>query len=90
LPPVTIHTQHGGITKEEFGLNLYDTITTIGGIMGLDQQRAAAIHRNETRTSHALLARRRALQATLAQQLPTLNDHEMAKVLDKYPWITGC
>lgn len=28
------------MTKEEFGINLFETIKTIGGILGIDQQRA--------------------------------------------------
>ena len=78
------------MTKEEFGLNLYETIKTIGGILGIDQQRAVAIHRDARATAQALFVRRRAVQVTLAQQLPALNDGEMAQVLGKYPWITGC
>ena len=77
-----------GITKEEFGLNLYNTINTIGGLMAIDEHRAVAIHRGEDQAS--LLGRRKALQVTLASQLPTLTDGEMAQVLNKYPWITGC
>lgn len=79
-----------GITKEEFGLNVYEVIKTIGGILGIDQQRAAAIHKHEGFKVQALLVRRKALQVILAQQLPTLTDSEMGQVLATYPWITGC
>jgi hypothetical protein len=76
-----------GITKEEFGLNLYEVIKTIGGIMGLEQQRAAAIHYGKGHEIQNLLKRRTQLQKTLAVQLPTLNNDEMAQVLQKYPWV---
>ena len=89
LPPITQHAQLGCITKEEFGLNLYEVIKTIGGILGIDQQRANAIHRQEGHQVQALMVRRKALQVTLAQQLPTLNDSEMTRVLEKYPFVTG-
>jgi hypothetical protein len=75
------------ITKEEFGLTLYATITTIGGIMGLDRQRAAAIHQGHGYHVQELLTRRRALQVTLASQLPQLADLEMDQILERYPWV---
>lgn len=91
LPPVHgYHPLHQGptITKEEvFGLALHDTIKTIGGIMGIDQQRAAAIHKGEGHKLQALLERRKALQITLAAQLPALNDGEMSQLLSRYPWV---
>lgn len=74
-------------TKEEFGLNLYETIKTIGSLLAIDEHRAVAIHRGEPQTD--LLGQRRKLQGVLAQQLPVLTDNEMAQVLDKYPFVTG-
>jgi hypothetical protein len=79
-----------GITKDQFGAYLYGCIETIGGILGVDQQRANAIHRSEGFKMQSLLARRKALQVTLAQQLPTLSNDEMDQVLEKYPWVVGC
>ena len=38
------------MTKDEFGLNLFETIKTISGIKAIDQQRANAIHKSETIT----------------------------------------
>lgn len=77
------------ITKEEFGVNLYETIHTIGGILGIDQQRANAIHKGEGFKVQELMTRRKALQVTMAKQLPALNDEEMAQLLHKYPWVVG-
>lgn len=82
--------QPPGITKEEFGLNLYETITTIGGIMGLEQQRAAAIHYEHPEKIPDLLRRRKALQITLAAQLPKLKNHELDEILVRYPWVVSC
>jgi hypothetical protein len=78
------------IRKEEFGLNLYDTIKTIGGIIGLEQQRAAAIHYEHPEKIADLMTRRKALQVTLAGQLPKLMNHEVDQVLARYPWVTAC
>lgn len=79
-----------GCTKEDFGLNLYETIKTIGGILGIEQLRAAAIHYEHPEKMSDLMARRKKLQVTLAGQLPTLTNNEMDQVLARYPWITGC
>lgn len=88
-PRSTYQPQPTGITKEEFGLNLYETIKTIGGILGIDQQRANAIHKGEGYRVQELMTRRKALQVTLAKQLPELTDSEMDQVLARYPFVTG-
>lgn len=80
---------HDGITKEEFGINLYETIKTIGGILGIDQQRASAIHKNQQKVGKDLSTRRHTLQRTLATQLPLLTDAEMNQILARYPWVVG-
>ena len=78
-----------GITKEEFGINLYETIKIIGGILGIDQQRAAAIHKHQKAKQDDLLKRRQGLQVSLAQSMPTLTPQELSQVLEKYPWVVG-
>ena len=78
------------ITKEQFGLNLYEAIKLIGGIIGLDTQRAQAIHKGEGYKVQDLLTRRKELQKTLAGQLPQLTDDEMDQILQRYPWVTQC
>ena len=76
-----------GINKEEFGVNLYETIKTIGGLLGLEQQRVAAIHYGHKEKLTDLATRRNALRAILAKQLPTLKHDEMDRVLATYPWV---
>ena len=83
----TYTSQPFGITKEEFGVLLYDTIQTIGGILGLDQQRAVALRCHESKKVETLLERRRVLQRTLAGQLPKLTEKELDQILAVYPWI---
>ena len=79
-----------GITKEDFGLLLYQTLETIGGLLGLEQQRAAAIHHGQKAKVAGLLKRRKELQVTLAKQLPALAGHECDAILETYPWVTRC
>lgn len=81
------HSLPQGCTKEEFGVNLYETIVTIGGILGLDEQRALAINAHEGYKVQGLLKRRKALQLQLAQQLQQLTDTEMAQILLRYNWV---
>lgn len=78
------------MTKPEFGLNLFETIVTIGGILSIDLQRAVAIHQQENEKKESLLMRRRALQGQLAIQLPLLTNDELDHMLAAYPWVTGC
>ena len=79
----------GGIfyTKQEFGVALYDVIATIGGILGLHDQIAGVIHREEGHRLQDLKHRRDALRSTLAQQLPALTDVEMGTLLERYPIV---
>jgi hypothetical protein len=81
--------QPDGITKEQFGESLYDTIKTIGGILGIEQQRAAAIYAGHGWKIAGLMARRTALRKTLAEQLPKINSHDMDALLLRYPWIVS-
>lgn len=76
-----------GITRQQFGETLYETIKTIGGILGLEQQRAAAIHYGEGYKIARLLARRKLLQERLSELLPQIDEANMATILKLYPWV---
>jgi len=76
--------------KEEFGATLFETIGIIGGIMSIDSQYAAVMKRDEIEKAEKSLVRRKVLQVNLAKQLPTLTDHEMDQILDRYPWVVRC
>lgn len=75
------------LTKEEFGVNLFQTIKAISAIQAIRQQLNAAVHRN-TPTA-VIAARYKEAQGYLANQLPTLTDHEMAQVLEQYPSVVS-
>ena len=87
MPRQTYTPQPNGITKEEFGLNLYDTIFTISGIRALEEHIAVAIHQNKGYKLQGLKDRRLTLKATLAKLLPTLTEEKMAQILDRYPHV---
>lgn len=78
-----------GPSREEFGLALFATIGMIGGLLGIEQQRAAAIHHGHGYKLKSLQERRDALRVMLAGQLPTLKNDEMDQILEKYPFVTG-
>ena len=85
--PRTYESLPFGITKEEFGIALYDTIKLIGGILAIDEHRAIVIYKNQGYQLQALVARRRTIQQELAVQLPRLSESELDQVLQKYPWV---
>lgn len=75
------------LTKEQFGLNLYEAIKTIGGILGLDQQRAACIHRERSDELPDLLARREKLVKDFVHHRAILTHDERQQILARYPWV---
>lgn len=89
MPRQTYITQPHGITKEEFGLNLYDTIFTISGIRALEEHIAVAIHQNKGYQLQGFKDRRLALKSTLAKLLPKLTEEEMAQTLERYPFVVN-
>ena len=75
------------VTKEEFGLNLYDTIKTIGGLLGLEQQRAAAIHQNQGYKVQGLLDRRAVLVKEWTRFRAILPHEDVKAIIARYPWV---
>lgn len=76
-----------GITKEEFGREVYDTIKTIGGICGLHDQIAGAIHRGEGWKGSGLKDQLDALRKDLATQMPLLTPEQTVRILAAYPMV---
>ena len=76
-----------GITLEEFGVNLFTVIKTIGSFLAVEEHRAVAIHRGQASAIPALLMQRARLQRQLATHLQALTDQEMWEILAAYPWV---
>jgi len=88
MPRQTYVPQPDGCTKEEFGINLYDTVVTIGGILGIQDQIAGVIHREEgPRKLPDLKAKRDTLRAALAQQVTALSPADMNELLQRFPIV---
>jgi hypothetical protein len=71
----------GHITRDEFGVNLFETIKTISGIHTLRQQMNVAVHQERPALLKELTARYNEAREYLANQLPILTDHEMAPAI---------
>jgi len=89
LPAPQQTNRDGYFSKDEFGRVLYETISTIGSLLGLREQMAVAIHAEQPEKLPDLQKRHRGMQQLLAKQLPTLNNDEMDRVLVQYPWIVA-
>ena len=87
--PYTYHPLHEGeyLSKEEFGLNLYEAIQLIGGMLGLEQQRAAAIHAGHGYKIKGLLERHARLVKEWPTHLARLTYAERIQIIDRYPWV---
>jgi hypothetical protein len=79
----------GGISIDEFGPALFATIKICGGILGLREQIACAIHQGKGFKVQEFTIRLKALQEDLAKQLPSLPTVQAEEVRLRYPWITG-
>lgn len=79
---------HEYITKDEFGITLFEVIKTISGIHTLRQQMNVAVHQERPKTLKELTTRYHESREYLANQLPTLTDHEMEQILARYPDVT--
>ena len=73
------------ITKEEFGVNLYECIVTISALHTIRQQINEAVYRKRDRDVKDLTARYKEHKGFLAHQLPALTQDETAQILHRYP-----
>lgn len=76
-----------GITKEDFGLNLYATIQTIGGLFALEQQMARASQQGEGWRVQAIARSQTEARQHLANQLPALAEHDLTEIIMRYPTV---
>jgi hypothetical protein len=79
-----------GITREEFGLDLFEIVKLCAGV---EQLRANKnIHPSRIKpgqlTDWALLER--AHIARIATVFPQLTPEQQADVLDRFPWVVQC
>lgn len=75
------------ITKEEFGLDLYETIFTIGKILGVQSKAKKAVKKQEHYLVRAAQQEEQQLRAELAKLMDKLSDKDAADVVRRYPWV---
>jgi hypothetical protein len=75
------------MTKEEFGLDLFEAIKTIGGMLAIQQQYAGAVHRTDKAVMETLLSKRGELKTALDEQMGKLSDADAAEIVRRYPWV---
>lgn len=75
------------MTQEEFGLDLFAAVKTVGGILAIQQQYAGAVHRSNRAAMETLLKKRDGLKVTLHAQMDALSDANAAEIVRRYPWV---
>ena len=73
------------MTREEFGLDLYESIRIIGGLLAVQDQLNAAVHRGQPYEKQ--VATRDKLKAELVPVMTKLKAGEVAEILDRYPFV---
>lgn len=78
------------LTREEFGMPLFNTVKCIGSILTLTELRAGALRRQDAVKVKDLDKRLADQQRHLTTLLPTLEEKDVAEILDRYPWVAKC
>lgn len=77
--------QDGYLTKEEFGVNLYEAIVRIGGILAIQDQVNASVHLQKD--LDVLVKKRDVLKAELIECMKPLRPDEEADIVKRYPIV---
>ncbi|MCS6287726.1 MAG: hypothetical protein H8K10_01970 [Nitrospira sp.] len=85
----TEHPQPKGITRAEFGEQLYVTLGLIGGIMQLRRYRGLVAMGDLPKTDE-YDQREAKLREQLATAMVALPAHDVTEILDRYPWVAAC
>lgn len=85
----TEHPQPKGISRSEFGEQLYLTLGLIGGIMQLRRYRGLVAMGDLPKTDE-YDKREAKLKEQLASALPLLPAADVTEILARYPWVAAC
>lgn len=77
----------GAISQAEFGLALFETIKTIGGIMAVNEHLTKAAIGGTKAQKHHWQTRKKELIGRLAPQVKALSDDDAKAITDRYPWV---
>lgn len=79
----------GHITREEFGLTLFDTIKAVVKLDAIQAQMNHAVFHNEAAKMTVLKATHGTVHQEIANLLPKLTEDEMAQILERYPFVVN-
>lgn len=75
------------LTREDFGLDLFEAIKCIGGLLAIQDQHNAAVHHSDTPRQVDLKQRREQLKEKLTTLMHRLSDADVAEILRRYPMV---
>ena len=73
------------MTREEFGLDLFEAIKCIGGLLALQDQINGSVHQGKPLDE--LVKRRETLKARLIPLMQTLKAEDVTEILKRYPMV---
>ncbi|MHB1098126.1 MAG: hypothetical protein ACYCZR_01100 [Burkholderiales bacterium] len=73
------------MTREEFGVDIFEAIKCIGGLLAIQDQVNAAVYLDQT--LDPLVAKREALKVKLIGHMKQLSDTDTAEILQRYPIV---
>ncbi len=75
------------MTRDEFGLDLYETIRIVGGLLAIQDHMNVAVYRGEGDLMPVLKQRRETLRTELIPLMGRLSPGDVAMVTDSYPMV---
>ena len=73
------------ITREEFGLDLFEAVKCIGGLLAIQDQINASVHQEKPLDD--LIKKREALKLRLIPLMQTLDARDVTEILERYPMV---
>ncbi len=77
----------GTITREEFGIDLFDMIRMVSGLMAIREHMNVAIHQEKPHKLPDLQKRYDALHVQISAALPKLSPSNLDAVMARYPIV---
>jgi len=77
------------MTKEDFGIDLFEAVKVIGGLLAVQDQHNAAVHKDDKGRQGELAATLEALKASLVPLMQRLDRRDVAEILARYPMVAS-
>lgn len=73
------------MTREEYGLDLFEAVKCVGGLLAIQDQINASVHQGKPLDE--LVKQREGLTAHLVPLMKKLPDQDVAEILERYPTV---